>query len=109
MKYTISVSKTYKHRGSFRHKSSTKKHWFHYFYEVDDIDEELKLFCEQVGWLKAMYYKGRKYKRRHVTCPNCKTTSFCLVRKEKDLLKLECPNCLQPYKDLFEEFSLNSY
>jgi len=43
MKYTISVSKTYKHRGSFRHKLSTKKHWFHYFYENDEIDEELKL------------------------------------------------------------------
>ncbi len=72
--------------------------------ENNEIDEKLKLFCEQVSWLKAMYYKGRKCKRRHVTCPNCKTTSFCLVRKEKNLLNLECPNCLETYKDLFEEY-----
>ena len=108
MKYTISVSKTYKHRGSFRHKLSTKKHWFHYFYEYDEIDQELKLFCEQVSWLKAMYYKGRKCKRRHVTCPNCRTTSLVIFRKEKELLKEECSNCLQTYEDLFEEYSLNS-
>ncbi len=103
MKYTISVSKTYKHRGSFRHKHSTKKHWFHYFYENDEIDEELKLFCEQVGWLKAMYYKGRKCKRRHVTCPNCRTTTLVIFRKEKELLKQECPDCSETYKDLYEE------
>ena len=108
MKYTISVSKTYKHRGRFRHKLSTKKHWFHYFYEYDEIDEELKLFCEQVSWLKAMYYKGRKYKRRHVTCPNCRTTSLVIFRKEKELLKEECSNCLQTYEDLFEEYLENS-
>jgi len=108
MKYTISVSKTYKHRGSFRHKLSTKKHWFHYFYAYDDLDEELKLYCEQVSWIMAMYYKGKKYKRRHVTCPNCRTIALVIVRKEKDLLKESCPECFQTYEDLFEEYSLNS-
>ena len=107
MKYTISVSKTYKHRGSFRHKLSTKKHWFHYFYEYDDIDQELKLYCEQVSWIMAMYYKCNKHKRRHVTCPNCKTTSLVIFRKEKELLKEECSNCLETYKDLFEEYLEN--
>ena len=108
MKYTISVSKTYKHRGSFRHKLSTKKHWFHYFYENDEIDEKLKLYCEQVSWIMAMYYKSKKCTRRNVVCPKCKTTYFCVVRKEKDLLKLECPNCLETYKDLYEEYLENS-
>ncbi len=108
MKYTISVSKTYKHRGSFRHKRSTKKHWFHYFYAYDDLDEELKLYCEQVSWLMAMYYKGRKCKRRHLTCPNCRTTYLHVLRKEKDFLKQECPDCLETYKDLFEEYLENS-
>ncbi len=97
MKYTISVSKTYKHRGGFRHKLSTKKHWFHYFYENDEIDEELKLFCEQVGWLKAMYYKGRKYKRRHVTCPNCKKEGVLNLRSSLTRTEIEsrckCIHC----------------
>jgi len=71
-------------------------------------DEDMNLHCDQVNWFHAMYYKGRKYKRRNVTCPNCRTTYLRLVRKEKDLLKLECPDCFETYKDLYEEFLENS-
>ena len=31
-----------------------------------------------------------------------------LVKKEKDLLKLECPDCFETYKDLYEEYLENS-
>ena len=40
-KHTIGVYQAYKNSGNLRfHKSNTKKHWKHYFIEVDDYDEE---------------------------------------------------------------------
>ena len=40
-KVTIGVYKAYKNSGNLRfHKRNAKKHWKHYFIEVDDYDEE---------------------------------------------------------------------
>ena len=40
MKYVVSVSKVYKHRGKFiNHRENTKKHWHIFYYEYDEIDE----------------------------------------------------------------------
>lgn len=49
MKYVISVSKMYKHRGNFRHGRNTKKHWYVYY-----DDKEGQLHYEKVNWLQAL-------------------------------------------------------
>ena len=102
MKYVVSVSKTYKHRGLHRHRGSTKKYWHIYYY-----DEEFKFRSEQVSYLKAMYYKGHKYKKFYLTCPSCRNTYMFLVKKEKQLEEQECPECLESFKDLYEEYAEN--
>ena len=61
MKYVISVSKTYKHRGKYiTHRLSTKKHWHIFYYEYDEIDEVWKTHFDKVDWFTAMYYKCHK-------------------------------------------------
>ena len=40
-KHTIGVYQAYKNSGNLRfHKRNAKKHWKHYFIEIDDYDEE---------------------------------------------------------------------
>ena len=107
MKYVTSVSKMYKHRGNHFHRRSTKKYWHIIGYEYDDYEEEWKMFCEQVSWLKAWHYKHHKYKKFHVTCPSCRNIYMFLLKKEKDLEKQECPECLEDFKDLYEEYAEN--
>ncbi|MEK0359857.1 MAG: hypothetical protein QQN53_03690 [Nitrosopumilus sp.] len=42
-KHTIGVYQAYKNSGNLRfHKSNTKKHWKHFFIEVDDYDVDEK-------------------------------------------------------------------
>ena len=86
MKYVISVSKTYKHRGNHRHKSA-KKHWFVYW-----IDEEIKLHCDPVNWLQALYYKTQKVHRKKFYCEECGRILYALV-KSKNTEYIECPYC----------------
>jgi len=87
MKYVISVSKMYKHRGIHYHRGKTKRYWHIIGYEYDDYDERYKMFCEQVSWIKAMHYKQHKYKKFNVTCPSCRNTYMFLVKKQKHLEK----------------------
>jgi len=87
MKYVISVSKTYKHRGNHRHKRA-KKHWHVFYY-----DEDLKLHCEPVNWFQAMYYKTQKRHRVKVICTECGGISTILPKKKKDISKFDCPYC----------------
>ena len=48
MKYVISVSKTYKHRGKdITHLPKTKKYWHIYYYEYDEVDENLDCMDER--------------------------------------------------------------
>jgi len=92
MKYTISVSKTYKHRGNFRHKPSTKKHWFHYFYTIED--GIWKLHCESINWLQALLYKTQKWHRRIFYCSNCFTRLRVLTKSKKaKQVEINCPSC----------------
>ena len=87
MKYVISVSKTYKHRGIRRHKKKTKKFWFIYY-----LDEESKLHNQQVNWFQAIWYKSRKWYKRTFYCTECKQLFTALVRPKKSKL-IECPFC----------------
>jgi len=48
MKYVVSVSKAYKHRGKHRHKASTKKFWYVYYYEYDELEDEWYLRTKQI-------------------------------------------------------------
>jgi len=86
MKYVISVSKTYKHRGLHRHRDSTKKYWHIYYY-----DEDFKFHSEQVGFLKAMYYKKHLMYKRYFICQECFRKFVALVKKRTKTI--ECPYC----------------
>ena len=106
MKYVISVSKTYKHRGKYiTHRLSTKKHWHIFYYEYDEIDEVWKTHFDKVGWFTAMYYKCHKWKKIDLTCPSCQNTFRYFIKKrtEKAILNEECPTCFMKYKDIIEE------
>jgi len=110
MKYVISVTKTYKHRGLHRHRKSTKKYWHIIYYEYDEVDERMKMYCKQVSWFTAMYYKSHKWKKVWLPCPNCQTTYLHFVKKrtDKGIGKEECPDCFENFKDLHEEYLENS-
>jgi len=105
MKYVISVSKMYKHRGFHIHRDSTKKYWHIIGHEYDDYEEEWKMFCEQVSWIKAMYYKRHKFKRVLLHCPSCNDDNLHFIKKrtQKAILNEECPTCFMKYKDILEE------
>lgn len=85
MKYVFSVSKTYIHRGLHRHKKSTKKRWFIYYY-----DEYQKFHSEMVSFSQAMYYKTKKLRRLKYYCEACDKLWLLFVKSRK---QLECPEC----------------
>jgi len=87
MKYVISVSKTYKHRGKHRH-NRAKKHWFVYYF-----DEYWRLHTERINALQALFYKARKLHRIRRVCDYCGTLGIFLVKSKK--AKVECPNCYE--------------
>ncbi len=106
MKYVISVSKTYKHRGKYiNHLAKTKKYWHIYYYEYDEVDEITKMYCKQVSWLTAMYYKSHKWKKIMLHCPNCNVDNLHFIKKRdtKHILKEECGTCFCNYRDILEE------
>ncbi len=105
MRYVTSVSKMYKHRGFHIHRQSTKKFWHIIGHEYDDYEERWKMFCDQVSWFTAMYYKGHKWKKIWLPCPNCQTTypHFIKKRTDKAIGKEECPDCYENFKELYEE------
>jgi len=86
VKYIVSVSKTYIHRGNHKHKDSTKKHWHIYYY-----DEEWNFKTKRVGLLQALYYKTQKRKSLKYICTECGNIFMGLVKSSKE--ELECPNC----------------
>ena len=86
MKYVVSVSKTYKHRGLHRHRESTKKYWHIYYY-----DEEGNFRTSRVNWIQAMYYKTQKRKRLKFICLECGNLFFGIVKSENE--ELDCPYC----------------
>jgi len=86
MKYIVSVSKTYIHRGYHRHKSDTKKYWHIYYY-----DEEGNFKTERVNFLQALYYMTQKRKRIQYICTECGILFLGLVKSKRE--KVECPYC----------------
>ena len=109
MKYVISVSKMYKHRGLHYHRPSTNKYWHIIYYEYDEVDERMKMYCKQVGWFTAMYYKFHKYKKVTLNCPNCYLTETHFVKKRTDkcLGQEVCSGCYESFKDIYEEYIEN--
>ena len=94
MKYVISVSKTYKHRGRFIiHKPKTKKHWQIMYYDIDEDTEELVLQSKFVNTLQAWYYKFKKYYKRKFVCEECGYVFETLVKKRQHSIDVDCPNC----------------
>jgi len=91
MKYVVSVSKAYKHRGKHRHKASTKKFWYVYYYEHDEIKEKWYLRTKLINIFLVPYYKAKKVYKRTFYCPNCDTMFLVLVKKRQT--KIECPFC----------------
>lgn len=53
------------------HRPNTKKHWHIYYWEYDEVDEIWKMYCDQVNFLYALYYKTQKWKKIDLTCPDC--------------------------------------
>jgi len=52
-KVTIGVYKAYKNSGNLRFpKANTKKHWKHYFIEIDEDDDENYSFGSE--WVSAL-------------------------------------------------------
>ena len=53
-----------------------------------------------------MYYKGHKFKRVLLTCPECKTAYYHFLKhnNDKDVGKAECPDCYYKFKELYTEF-----
>ena len=86
MKYIVSVSKTYIHRGNHRHKPSTKKRWHIYYY-----DEDWNFKTKRVSTLQALYYKTQKRKRIKYLCLECGNVLLGLVKSSKE--ELDCPYC----------------
>ena len=86
MKYVVSVSKTFIHRGNHKHKESTKKYWHIYYY-----DEEGNFRTERVNLLQALYYKIQKRKRLKYRCTECGNFFMGLVKSSKE--ELDCPYC----------------
>lgn len=86
MKWIVSVSKTYIHRGKHRHRKSTKKHWHIYYY-----DEEGNFKTQRVNWFEAVYYKTQKRKRLKYLCIECGNLFVGLVKSSNE--ELDCPYC----------------
>ena len=93
----------YKHRGNHYHRSKTKKHWHVLGYEYDDWEERYKMFCYPVSRIQAWYYKQKKVKKFELECPKCHNVILCFAKKQKGILKIECPVCQETFKDIFEE------
>ena len=86
MKYIVSVSKTYIHRGNHKHRDSTKKKWYIYYY-----DEEGNFKTKRIGLLQALYYKTQKRKRIKYYCIECGELFLGLIKSSND--EIECPYC----------------
>ena len=98
----------YKHRGNHYHRSKTKKHWHVLGYEYDDWEERYKMFCYPVSRIQAQYYRQKKVKKFELVCPKCRNGLLPFGKKQKDILKVECPVCQESFKDIFEEVEENS-
>jgi len=91
-KITIGVYKSFRNSGIRNHRKKTKKHWCHYFLDVDDDESgDYQFGSEWVSSFKALILKRQVYKKRKFICPECGLIFEGLVRKDSD--SVECPEC----------------
>jgi len=91
-KVTVGVYKSYKNAGNLRFpKTNTKKHWKHYFIEIDEDDDELYFGSEWVSALKAVVLKRRQLYKKQFYCGNCESNFTTYVKKNQTECK--CINC----------------
>jgi len=92
-KVTVGVYKAYKNSGNLRfHRKETKKHWKHYFIEVDDYDEdEITFGSEWVSSIKALILKRKQLYKKKFYCTDCETVYTAYVKKNQNECD-ECPN-----------------
>jgi len=93
-KVTIGVYKAYKNSGNLRfHKRNTKKHWKHYFIEVDDYDEEeIEFKSEWVSSLRVPFLKRKQLYKKTFICEECESVYTSYVKKNVDEDD-NCPRC----------------
>jgi len=94
VKHTIGVYKAFKNGGRFRfHRNKTKKHWKHYFIEVDDYDEEEHSFgSEWVSSLRVVFLKKKQLYKKQFICEECSCIYTNYVKKNQDEDD-NCPRC----------------
>ena len=89
-KITIGVYKSYKNSGNLRFpKAKTKKHWKHYFIEVDEDDYSFR--SEWVSALKAVVLKRKQLYKKTFYCTDCESVFTSYVKKNQNECN-ECPN-----------------
>jgi hypothetical protein len=90
--FPISVSKAYTNRRKgIRHRTNTKKVWFVYGYEYDEIDEELKFKSYRINPIKALYHKMNMGKIKEYHCEECEETSYYMTKGFEKIN--ECSYC----------------
>jgi len=92
-RYTIGVYKAHKNSGKFRFHIK-KKHWKHFFIDVDDYDEEEREFgSEWVSSFKAIILKRKQLYKKKFICLECGYPSNLYVKKNTKKVDIECPKC----------------
>jgi len=94
-KHTIGIYKAYKNSGNLRfHKRNTKKHWKHYFIEIDDYNEDDYSFgSEWVSAFKAIILKRNQVYKKTFVCLECYGRFTAYVKKNQTDIETECPHC----------------
>lgn len=89
----ISVLKSYTNRyKGIKHRKNTKKHWYVYGYNVDEIEEEINFTSYRVNPLKALWYKKNLYKIKYYYCNECEKELPYFSNHWYDKIK-ECGIC----------------
>jgi len=93
-KHTIGVYQAYKNSGNLRfHKRNAKKHWKHYFIEIDDYDDEEYSFgSEWVSSLRVPFLKRKQLYKKQFVCEECDCVYTNYVKKNQDEDD-NCPRC----------------
>ena len=94
-KVTIGVYKAFRNSGKFRfHRNKTKKHWKHFFIDIDDYDEDEYTFgSEWVSAFKAVILKRKQVYKKTFVCLECATMFKAYVKKNATKIDEPCPNC----------------
>ena len=94
-KVTIGVYKAYKNSGNLRFpKANTKKHYKHFFIEIDEDDQDDYSFkTEWVSALKAVVLKRKQLYKKQIYCTECESLFESYLTKNGKGNDVLCPNC----------------